>query len=435
MLREHRYFGFQPATGKERIGIPMKIPLQVLSLIFVLLLTACQAKPEAGVSEYTKTEVLNKVNIIEKYTSQLLAMPINNPKDLSKGGFLWDTEKKKDSWRYFNGVMLDAFASCGGSDGLNYVKASLLANINSDGSGKSYHAMELDSVPMGLSLFYFLEDEHAELFKKTIQFVYSELEKQPVFDQCGMNYLHKTTWKEYHIGLDGLYMAEPFLMRCASAIDAGLLTLKSADGTMVTAEELYELVFKRLHWVAENMCEPASGLYHHGWNAETSKGNGHFWSRGIGWFAVALVDIAELMPDEARTAALTADMQKLFDGMLKYADASTGLWYNIVNAAGLENNKLETSGSAMMAYSMLKAYNLGLVSESYAKAGLKAFNSLVETKVVEKDGLLSVIDVYQKSGVCNDDEGYTKNPYLPDEGKGTGLLIMAAKQAKAYTEK
>ena len=42
----------------------------------------------------------------------------------------------------------------------------------------------------------------------------------------------------------------------------------------------------------------------------------------------------------------------LMESMVKFQDES-GMWYQVVNMGGREKNYLETSGSAIMAYSML----------------------------------------------------------------------------------
>ncbi len=47
------------------------------------------------------------IDLIYRYADGLMSAKENTP--LSTGRFTWDTEKKQDSWRYFNGVMLDAF--------------------------------------------------------------------------------------------------------------------------------------------------------------------------------------------------------------------------------------------------------------------------------------------------------------------------------------
>lgn len=405
----------------------------IILLLTVLSFTACGTVTPKPTNEPTpvEDEVLNdSINKVYEYAAQMIADKANNPADFSKGGFSWDTESKKDSWRYFNGVMIDGLAIVS-DEGLEYTKKFILGNLNADGTPKNYHEAELDSVPMGLSLFYLLDGENAELAKKAIAYIFAELDKQPYFENCGGNYIHKLTWTDFHIGLDGLYMAQPFLMRCADAISKGRLTLYR-NGGEVAAETIYKEVLTRMLWVADNMYDEGFNLYHHGWNAEQNFGNGHFWLRGIGWYAVALTDITELMPPEYKEDMKEA-IFKLVEGMMQYQDKESKLWYNVVNNPTLENNLLETSGSAMMAYTMIKCARLGFLPTDYGDEGLEIFKKLVELKMVEKDGVLSVTDIYQKSGVYTDDAKYTVNPYIADEAKGTGVLIMTAVEADRYT--
>ena len=58
---------------------------------------------------------------------------------------------------------------------------------------------------------------------------------------------------------------------------------------------------------------------------------------------------------------------ELMDSMLKYQDES-GMWYQVVNVGGMDRNYLETSGSSIMAYALLKGVRLGFLPESYRMA-------------------------------------------------------------------
>lgn len=377
---------------------------------------------------------------VAKVKSYAAQMRKNNTKtDYSKGGFTWDTEGKTDSWRYFNGVMVDAFLMEGDT---TFADAFYNSNINDDGTIKNkYITGELDSVPTARGLFDLLDsNSNAGKYKKAIQYVYTQLEGQVTYNNCGGNYLHKqdtsgkptSGWKTWNIGLDGLYMAEPFLMECANAIDRGKLTLKDKSNNTVSSADIYSAVYTRFSWVAEKMYDSTTGLYHHGWNVSENVGNGHFWGRGIGWYAMALVDVIDMMPADYQEQ-MKPYLTKLFDGMLSYQDADTGMWYNVVNRKkDLSKNTLETSVSSMMAYSLMKAYNKGYVTDSkYGQAGLAAFNGVVTNKVSGSEGSYVVAGTYQKSGVGKTDEYYTANRYTDDEAKGTGALIMAATQAQA----
>ena len=41
------------------------------------------------------------------------------------------------------------------------------------------------------------------------------------------------------------------------------------------------------------------------------------------------------------------------------------MWYQVVNVGGMDRNYLETSGSSIMAYALLKGVRLGFLPESY----------------------------------------------------------------------
>ena len=469
-----------------------RISALVLSLCMVIscLPTAALAA-DSSYSEITK----QNAKLVRTYAGDM--QQENTKADYSKGGFTWDTEGKSDSWRYFNGLMLDAFLMMGDTA---YAQAFYNSNIEAGGTIKNYHTGELDSVEAARGLFDLLRSDSLTVEERTkyqtaVRYVYSQLTQQTTYPECGDNFLHKqdtssgkptSGWETYNIGLDGLYMALPFLVEYANALEDGLLepvpetaevpadltltkpeqpaagdettpedpnagdvttpetsedtdaddnqageTIKaqsvqyaSTDGA--TAEAIYEAVYQRLTWVSENMYDETTGLFHHGWNVSKNQGNGHFWARGLGWYAMALVDITEMMPVSYQEQ-LIAQIQKLFAGVMRYQDAGTGMWYNVVTRdSSLSKNILETSGSSMFAYAMMKAYCCGYVDDQVGSAGLAAFNGTVANKL--SNG--SVADIYLKSGVGDSDEYYCRNGYQSDEAKGTGALIMAATWAE-----
>ncbi len=372
---------------------------------------------------------------IQTYASNLL----NSNFSKTSSAPAWDTEGKSDTWRYFNGVMLDALLMLGvdsnAGNALEYAKDYMDANITSSGSISDWHANELDSVPPALTLISLLgtaevDDATRADYITAINYVYAELENQTSYDNCGGNYKHKDDWNTWNIGLDGIYMAQPFLMAYANALEAGKLT---NTVNSKTASDIYKEVHDRLVWVADTMYDTDTKLYHHGWSVSNKKGNGHFWSRGIGWYAAGLVMCIDRMPAGTYKENLISKLPKLFDGMLQYQDDSTGLWYNVVNRDSSltdnNGNKLETSGSALMAYAMIKSANEGWVTDAkYATAGIEAFNGIVTNKL--KDG--KITDIYKSSGVETSDGGYCSKSYVSDEAKGVGPVIMAAAEVDKY---
>lgn len=415
----------------RRTSIGNRVLSLVLALVMVLGLVPVSAFPVFAAD----TTTANNLASIQSYASTLLNA--NFSKTSTKPD--WDTEGKSDTWRYFNGAMLDALLTLGvdsnAGNALEYAKDFMDANIASDGSITKWHAGELDSVPPAFTLLTLLDTAEVDAttrasYVKAINYVYGQLESQTSYSNCGGNFLHKSTWTDYQIGLDGIYMAQPFLMMYANALADRKIT---NTVNSKTADDIYTEVYNRLMWVADTMYDSTTGLYHHGWDVTNSKGNGHFWSRGIGWYAAGLVMCIDRMPEGQYKTDLIGKLPKLFDGMINYQDKDTGLWYNVVNKdsslTSNNGNKLETSGSALMAYAMLKAYNEGWVTDSkYATAGEKAFNGIVANKL--KAG--KITDIYQMSGVETSDANYCKNSYVSDEAKGVCGVLLAAAEVDKY---
>ncbi len=57
------------------------------------------------------------------------------------------------------------------------------------------------------------------------------------------------------------------------------------------------------------------------------------------------------------------------------------MYCQVVDLKDSPGNYLETSGSAMVAYAMLKAARLGIVDEKYAIMGQKTFDGICRTQL------------------------------------------------------
>ncbi|MBR2283807.1 MAG: glycoside hydrolase family 88 protein [Ruminococcus sp.] len=368
------------------------------------------------------------------------------------GGFSWDTEGKKHSWTYYNGIMMDAYLmlddclSTGEPSFYNAVNSFYDANISYadsaatvDSTGNKdnyYRETELDSIPPVRALFDLLKsdiltEDECEKYTQLILYVYDLMSKEyPTVEGTNGNFKHKygssnSNWSTYPIALDGLYMAQPFFMELANAVEDGAI-----DGTEsgIVPDELYADVAARVCWIGENLYDPETGLYNHGWGAEAGV-NGQYWLRAVGWYAAALTDVICMLPEhfEAERNKLIAVETQLFEGMMKYQDSETGMWYNVIDRDGTlkgskSANLLESSGSALIAYAMLRAYSEGYADETFCKAGLRAFNGTVENQL-DSSGLHNI---YISSGVGTTAESYLSKSYQVNEAKGVAPLMMAA---------
>ena len=352
--------------------------------------------------------------------------------------FSWDNEKRTPSvkpylfdWSYYNGVVMEGLYDTyearpdEGAEYKNYVLEYLNAMLVTDENGVHH---------LNRSLAGYVDHHGADCYK-TAALVMKAFDENPAYaevmaelyrdltdpkhvnskgdivvekyteDALGNNYWH--CWAggqppKYKVWLDGIYMLQPFLAHYAAKI---------GDTKQLA------IINERLNWVADVMLAP-NGMYYHACNSREDVCAYH-WTRAMGWYAMAMVDVMEVLPEcyiEERKAAL-----KLFaDGMLKYQDES-GLWANLADQPVTETNRLEVSGTAMMIYMLLKSVRKSWLNESYREPAIKAFNAIVNTKL--HDNILE--DIYLKASANNTNNYEIPEYYLPDEGKGSGPFIMA----------
>ena len=57
-----------------------------------------------------------------------------------------------------------------------------------------------------------------------------------------------------------------------------------------------------------------------------------FWARAIGWYAIALVDVLDYLPQEhPGRAQLIGYLQRLAPVLAKYQDPQSGAWYQVID--------------------------------------------------------------------------------------------------------
>ncbi|MDO4828964.1 MAG: glycoside hydrolase family 88 protein, partial [Clostridia bacterium] len=144
------------------------------------------------------------------------------------------------------------------------------------------------------------------------------------------------------------------------------------------------------------------------------------WLRASGWYQMAQADVLECLSGADRRA-LSADFEKLSRALLRFRDPKTGMWNNLIDQSAENGNRAESSGTAMMAYSLQKGARLGLLPAELGEAGRDAFVRLTEEKL-KGDALT---DVYLVAAASGEDNYRNEAYYMPQEGKGVGPYIMA----------
>ena len=189
------------------------------------------------------------------------------------------------------------------------------------------------------------------------------------------------------------------------------------------------------------MREPLNGLYYHAfddsrkmfWCDKVTGLSDNFWLRALGWFSMALIDTMEIMPDSLKSqrSELNTIYRELIDAMLPYQDEETGMWYQVVNRGGICPNYLETSGSAIFDYAIMKSVRLGYLPDTYLPFGEKAFSGICDKYLSEENGELQLDGICLVAGLGNTEnregtfEYYMREPIVKNEAKGIAPLILA----------
>jgi unsaturated rhamnogalacturonyl hydrolase len=230
--------------------------------------------------------------------------------------------------------------------------------------------------------------------------------------------------------LDSIYMGEPFLMRYAAL---------GTCGTYCT-----DTVYTQMLLLAQHVRDTSTGLLYHAWddspagmkaawaNATTGR-SPSVWGRALGWYAMSLVDLLPDLPAGAQHDQLLAILQALAMGLKNNQDATTGLWYQVVDQGGKTDNWLETSGSGMFVYTLKVAVNRGYIDSSYLPVAQKGWQGMM-SKVTMSGTTPSITGAVKGMGVQNNYAAYvatTLMPLLTDSPHGLCAVMLAASEMEA----
>lgn len=348
---------------------------------------------------------------------------------LSHGG--WDAMASRPSgWTYTTGLLMQAMddlsAAVGDPRFSDFARRTIDSYLTKDGTILTYDAAEfnIDSINSGKMLQRLGSREPDLRYRAAIGALAAQLAKHPRTSEGA--FWHKQRYP-HQLWLDGVYMGMPFL--------AGVGTMEGDDHKI--EEAVREFTIARSH-----LRDPRSGLYYHAWDeakeqnwADPETGRSRFvWARGLGWYAMALVDILDLIPPEktARRAPLLPIIPELAESLVRYQDA-TGVWFQIMDMPDQPGNYREASASAMFTYFLAKAVNKGYLPESFAPAAQKAYAGLVDEFLsVHPDGSFHLTNICETGGLGYGRDGsyryYMSEPVVENDPKGLGPAIMAGIQ-------
>lgn len=389
-----------------------------------------------GIEKAVRRQTYEQVDpeVLEKADSYLDKVYEDNRKDdYTTGQFTWYYDNSRNSWIYTTGLVIQGFLEKDFDQYCPEIIRFYDQHIRDDGSIIKYINGELDSVITATGIIDLinsgiLSEEKTERYKKAVSYVYHELEQQTIYPTAGNMWQHSERngvptkgWVRWNFCLDGVFMSQMFICRLAQSIEKGTIVITDLNGETVTAEKLWNDVFTRMSFVMDNMMSD-SGVLYHGYCVAERVCNGVCWGRGNGWFAMALLEAALNCPEQYQER-MQDYYRELMDGVVRWQDEETFLWYNVMDhREEVTDNIPESSCSSMFSYCLLKGYQKGILNdEKYYLSGMRGFNAMIKDRIV--DG--NLMDTMSSSGVTSDINRYAVNGYVENEAKSIGGLLLA----------
>ncbi|MBK0370752.1 glycoside hydrolase family 88/105 protein [Flavobacterium agrisoli] len=335
----------------------------------------------------------------------------------------------KLKWDYKTGLTLYAFDKLYGKTKnevyYNYIKNYIDSVIEPSGAilGITKEEHNLDVINTGKVLFNLYKTTGDQKYLNTIHFLAEKLKNHPRTNSGG--FWHKDIYP-FQMWLDGLYMEAPFYAQYTVEFENG--------------KNLSDVV-KQFEEIQKHTYDPKTGLLFHAWDeskkiawADPVTGRSpNFWSRSIGWYVMALVDVLDYMPkDHPKRVTLIKFLNQAAEGIAKYQDKS-GLWFQVTNMGKKKGNYLEASGSCMFSYAFAKGANKGYLPPKYKLIAEKAFDAVVKKLIiVDPDGELHLTQICGSAGLGGNPyrdgsfDYYISEKIKIDNSHGTAPFIMAA---------
>ncbi|KAB2571734.1 Unsaturated rhamnogalacturonyl hydrolase YteR [Lasiodiplodia theobromae] len=326
----------------------------------------------------------------------------------------------------------------------------------------------LDRLSSGNNLITLYQESNNETYRTAFEALRQSIDLQPRNSEGGLWYYTYPNWSY----LDGMYSLAPFYTLYTALFDA-------ANSSAVPDDMVRQLDLLWQHCRLNS----SSALLVHGyddsrtavWADPVTGASPHVWGRSLGWYAMALVDTLELLSryyhddgDYTSAAAnggkkegpqqhLMMQFAELAAAVVRAADGASGAWWQVMDQPGRAGNYIESSGSAMFVYALLKGARLGYLSESspastlvtaateekngggahgsaWTHVATRAYEYLVETFVVNHgngtlgyNGTVSVCSLNSTASY----EYYVGRPILYNSVLGSAAFVLASVEYEA----
>ncbi|MEX2160959.1 MAG: glycoside hydrolase family 88 protein [Anaerolineales bacterium] len=335
----------------------------------------------------------------------------------------------KSKWHYTDGLLFKAIHGLSEQTDQERYRKHVLdyldLHVTKSGDIRTYRLDEynLDQINPGKLLFPAHRLTGAEKYRRALELLRDQLRSHPRTKQGA--YWHKAIYP-YQTWLDGIYMALPFLAEYASSF--------GEDAT-------FDDVVFQIKDIESKTRDEQTGLLFHAYDesrqqrwAEQDTGRSpNFWSRAIGWYVMAIVDVLDFLPGEQQRRDLVVILERTLKAISRVQDEETGLWWQVLNQGDRPGNYFEASGTAMFVYSMAKGVRLRYLDKQWLPVARRGFDGILKHLITVNDsGLLDLHGVCAGAGLGGEPyrdgsfEYYVSEPVVNNDLHGVGAFLLAA---------
>ena len=383
-----------------------------LIALLSLLISSCSA-PQKKAKEETKWSIKMADAVMQRYDT-----------------LAYYNGRTRAGWSYDVALLGTAIDKLGSIDPKYsaYLKTFIDMLIDENGHSDRYNmeSYNIDLIRPATCILMLADRTGEEKYKKAIPQFITQMENHPKTHAGG--YWHKKRYP-WQMWLDGIYMGSPFLAQYAKEYDQ---------------PQWFDVVTKQITLIYEKTLDSKTGLLYHAWDESKEQAwsdpetghSPHFWSRAMGWYVMAIVDVLDYLPeDHPQRGEIIEILKKTLDALIKVRDPESGVWYQVLDMGGEEGNYLEGSGTAMYIYAMAKGAKKGYLDQSYFDLANSAFDDMVKTFIItDEDGLPSMVNICGSCGLGGNPyrdgsyEYYVNEKIVKNDTKGVGPFILAAEE-------
>lgn len=324
-------------------------------------------------------------------------------------------------YTYVQGYMLEAMDRLGQLTGDSkytaYMKEYIDHFVDSEGNYKGGPLTNLDNFMTGSAFCTLYKRTGEEKYKKAALQILKAVADYPSSDG---QFWHGN--KSPNMWIDGVFMMQMFLVRCAQYVGETDYCLDIACRNIIAA--------------ARHL-QQSNGLLLHAWTTEPEKAvwadkktglSPEVWSEGMGWYTLVVPELLAILPkDHAKYDEVLKIYQSMVKGLKEVQDTRTGGWFMVVDKGHNPLNFIDPSGTAMFVYSIQRGIDLGLLKmKEYAPVAQRGYESLKSFIQVNSHGLLDVIGACDGVVIKKDFISYVTVPKILNAKEAVAGMLWAA---------